>query len=89
MDDLDDFSLIQTLTRRELIHVLESIAGTKELIIEQCLMRPLDRIASMSVLTAHGCPRVQQLHLERSIAWDPSLARRVFLCRPSLRIVRK
>lgn len=89
MEDFDDFSLVTQLTRRELIHVLESIAGLKELIVEQSLMRPLDKIANMSLLQEHNCKRVQQLYLDRGIVWDQNLSSRVFLIRPSLQIVRK
>ncbi|KAI6226925.1 hypothetical protein M3Y95_00672700 [Aphelenchoides besseyi] len=89
MDEFDEFSLIQQLTRREVVHVLESISGTKDLVIEECLMRPLDRIASMSLLKTHDCPRVQQLHMDRGIQWDSTLNKRVFLCRPSLAVIRK
>uniref|UniRef100_A0A914YA03 Vacuolar protein sorting-associated protein 33B n=1 Tax=Panagrolaimus superbus TaxID=310955 RepID=A0A914YA03_9BILA len=89
MDDFDDFAMVTQLTRRELIHVLESIIGTKELVVEQSLMRPLDKVASMSFLKEHNCLRVQQLYLDRLISWDPNLENRVFLIRPSLTNVRK
>lgn len=87
--DFDDFAMVTQLTRRELIHVLESIIGRKELVVEQSLMRPLDKIANMTFLKDHNCLRVQQLYLDRMINWDPNLKNRVFLVRPSLVNVRK
>ncbi|CAD5228975.1 unnamed protein product [Bursaphelenchus okinawaensis] len=89
MDDMGDFSLIVQLSHRELIHVLESIPGQKDLVVESTLMRPLDKIASMSLLIEHGVPRVQQLKAEGTISWDPNLPERVFLCRPTLANMRK
>ncbi|KAI6205865.1 AB hydrolase-1 domain-containing protein [Aphelenchoides besseyi] len=43
----------------------------------------------MSLLKTHDCPRVQQLHMDRGIQWDSTLNKRVFLCRPSLAVIRK
>jgi hypothetical protein len=87
--DVDDFLLIQQLTKRELINLLESIPGSKDLVVEKCLMRPLDKIVTVSILAQNGCPRVQQLHMDQSIAWDPNLNKRVFICRPSLSVIQK
>lgn len=89
MDDFDEFSLITKLIREELVHILESIPGFKELIVQACLMRPLDRLASMSLLTKHNCWRVQQLHMDRAVCWDTKTEHRVVICRPSIQIARK
>ncbi|KAH7728098.1 vacuolar protein sorting-associated protein 33B-like protein [Aphelenchoides avenae] len=89
MDDFDDFSLITQLARRELIHVLESIPGTKELVVEASLTRPLDKIASMSLLEQHGAPRVHKLYMDRAVFWDPHLEFRVFIVRASIPVMRK
>lgn len=102
---MDDFSLLQQLARRELINLLEDIPGTKNLIVEKCLMRPLDKLVTLSFLAQHGCPRkylsrvmdlflvdfpgVQQLHMDKNILWDPNLDKRVFICRPSLSVIQK
>jgi len=72
-----------------LIRVLESIPGSKELVVETDLMRPLDKIASMSLLQRHGCVRVQQLHMDRNIVWDDSLEYSLFLVRPTVAVARK
>lgn len=89
MDDFDEFSLITKLIREELVHILESILGSKELIVETCLMRPLDRLASMSLLKQHNCLRVQQLRMDRAVCWDTELDHRVFLCRPTIQMAQK
>lgn len=44
MDDFDEFSLITKLIREELVHILESIPGSKELIVQRCLMRHFNKI---------------------------------------------
>lgn len=89
MDGFDDFLLLQQLTKRELINLLESIPGTKEIIVEKCLMRPLDKLVTVSLLAQNGCPKVQQLHMDQSILWDTNLSKRVFICRPSLNVIQK
>lgn len=89
MEGFDDFTLVTQLTRRDIIHVLESINGAKELIVEGNLMRPLDKIASMSLLQQHNCVRVQQLCMDRTVHWDPEIESRVFLIRPTIAIIRK
>ena len=88
MDDFD-FSMLTKLTRWELIHVLESITGSKELVVEKSLMRPLDKIANMSLLHEHSCKRVQQFYFDRIISWNPEVSNRVFMVRPELATVRK
>ncbi|VDK52546.1 unnamed protein product, partial [Cylicostephanus goldi] len=56
--------LLSEVTRRELVHLLESLPGNKDLIVDASLLRPLDRIASMSLLQKHECQRVIPLRLE-------------------------
>ncbi|VDN28095.1 unnamed protein product, partial [Gongylonema pulchrum] len=46
------------MARRELIHLLELMPEKKDLAVEPCLMRPLDKIASMSILQEHNCAHV-------------------------------
>ncbi|CAJ0585052.1 unnamed protein product, partial [Mesorhabditis spiculigera] len=45
--------LLSELARRELVHFLESVPGRKELVVDSSLLRPLDRVASMSLLKEH------------------------------------
>lgn len=53
------------------------------------MFRPLDRLASMSLLTKHNCLRVQQLRMDRAVCWDAESEHRVILCRPSIQMARK
>ncbi|VDL80340.1 unnamed protein product [Nippostrongylus brasiliensis] len=80
--------LLCEVVRRELVHLLESLPGMKDLIVDATLLRPLDRIASMSLLQRHGCQRVIPLRLNQSAAipWHPNVERRVYLVRSSLEI---
>lgn len=89
MSHFDEFGLITKMTQGEFIHILESIPGNKELVVHECLMRPLDKIASMSFLHEHDCLRVQRLHLDKSIYWSREIDHRVFLVRPTIAVARK
>lgn len=89
MNSFDDFFFITKITQSELIHILETISGSKELIVESCLMRPLDKIASMTILQKHNCQRVQQLQMNCAIYWDDNLDHRVFLIRPTYPMANK
>ncbi|VDP03685.1 unnamed protein product [Heligmosomoides polygyrus] len=82
--------LLSEVVRRELVHLLESLPGMKDLVVDGTLLRPLDRIASMSLLQKHGCQRVIPLRLNSSasIPWQPNVIRRVYLVRSSLDIAR-
>ncbi|KIH53096.1 hypothetical protein ANCDUO_16785, partial [Ancylostoma duodenale] len=78
--------LLCEVARRELVHLLESLPGTKDLVVDATLLRPLDRIASMSLLQKHGCQRVIPLRLDslHAIPWNDNAHRRVYLLRSSL-----
>ncbi|ETN79828.1 Sec1 family protein [Necator americanus] len=82
--------LLCEVARRELVHLLESLPGSKDLIVDATLLRPLDRIASMSLLQKHGCQRVIPLRLDSlsSIPWNQNALRRVYLLRSSLDMAR-
>ena len=84
MDEFDEFSLITKLDQQTLIHLLVSIPGTKELVVEANLLRPLDKICSMSLLRDQNCMRVQQLHFDRTIVWDDDIEHRIFFIRPTI-----
>lgn len=53
-----DMSALTLLSKDSLARVLNSIPGRKQLILEAGLMRPLDRVASMAVLTASNVENV-------------------------------
>uniref|UniRef100_A0A915PRY8 Vacuolar protein sorting-associated protein 33B n=1 Tax=Setaria digitata TaxID=48799 RepID=A0A915PRY8_9BILA len=84
MADFDDFGLLAQMARRELIHLLESMPEMKDLAVEPSLMRPLDKIASMSVLQEHNCAHVQQFLYHSSLIWSEHSLRRVYIIRPTL-----
>ncbi|CEF64225.1 Vacuolar protein sorting-associated protein 33B [Strongyloides ratti] len=84
----DDFVLVNQLCRNELIHILESIEGTKDLVIEANLIRPIDKIASMSMLQRHNVGRVQQLSDSHSITWL-NYDNRCFIIPPNIKILRR
>jgi len=56
-----DMSALQLLSQETLIYVLNQIPGKKQLILEPSVMRPLDRIAGMSLLNKAGVENVVKL----------------------------
>jgi len=53
-----DMSALTLLSQANLAAVLNKIPGKKQLILESALMKPLDRVAKMSVLTKAGVEKV-------------------------------
>jgi len=53
-----DMSALNLLSQANLNFVLNKIPGKKQLILESGLMKPLDRVANMSVLTKAGVEKV-------------------------------
>uniref|UniRef100_A0A0N4ZST3 Sec1 family protein n=1 Tax=Parastrongyloides trichosuri TaxID=131310 RepID=A0A0N4ZST3_PARTI len=86
--NFDDFVLVNQLCRNELIHILESIDGTKDLVIEENLIRPVDKIASMSMLKKHSVGRVQQLSESHSITWS-NYDNRCFIISSNIKILKR
>ncbi|GMT31959.1 hypothetical protein PFISCL1PPCAC_23256, partial [Pristionchus fissidentatus] len=84
----DDLRLTVEVARGDLVHRLESLSGPKHLLVEQCLLRPLDKVASMSLLAKHGCARVFTISKDGSLPSSEldgsGRATRVFLMRGSL-----
>ncbi|XP_037078680.1 vacuolar protein sorting-associated protein 33B-like [Pollicipes pollicipes] len=77
--------VMHQLSRDQLVHILESIHGPKDLYIDPLLMKPLDRIAGAALLRRHGVEKM--FRLERA---SPPLAdhHRVYLVRPNLVLVK-
>lgn len=74
--------LLAEVARRELVHLLETFSGPKDLIVDASLLRPLDKIASMSLLQNHGCARVIPLKgNSTSLPWNPQVSIRVYMLR--------
>lgn len=84
MADFDDFGLLAQMARRELIHLLELMPEVKDLAVEPSLMRPLDKIASMSILQEHNCAHVQQFSHRTNLVWGEQSLRRVYIVRPTV-----
>ncbi|XP_022108783.1 vacuolar protein sorting-associated protein 33B-like isoform X2 [Acanthaster planci] len=58
---LPDFSVLKQLSKEHLVHLLESMPETKDLVIDPDLMRPLDRIAGAQLLKRHGVDKIFKL----------------------------
>lgn len=89
MAEFDDFGLLAQMARRELVHLLESMPEVKDLAVESSLTRPLDKIASMSLLQQHNCALVQQFAPFTNLVWGEQSLRRVYFVRPSIANARR
>lgn len=89
MDEFDEFSLITRLDQQKLTHLLLNIPGAKEIVVEANLIRPLDKILSMTTLRSQNCLRVQQLHIDKAIVWDEATEQRTFFIRPTIALARR
>ncbi|CAH1254379.1 VPS33B [Branchiostoma lanceolatum] len=58
---LPDLQYLKRLARDQLVHLLESLPGRKDLVIDPDLMTPLDRIAGASLLKQHGVDKIFKL----------------------------
>ena len=56
-----DASMLKQLSAETLCSLLRQIPGEKDLVIEPGLMRPLDRVAGMTLLKSCGVARVFRL----------------------------
>ncbi|KAF0299955.1 Vacuolar protein sorting-associated protein 33B [Amphibalanus amphitrite] len=77
--------MLHHLSRDQLVHVLETIHGTKDIYIDPVLMKPLDRVAGATLLRNHGVDKI--FKLERA-APPMSGRHRVYLVRPNLVLVK-
>uniref|UniRef100_A0A914XI30 Uncharacterized protein n=1 Tax=Plectus sambesii TaxID=2011161 RepID=A0A914XI30_9BILA len=79
-----DFSMLRQIARHDLIHLLESTPGVKDLAVEPSLMKALDRIASMSLLLQHGVGKIYHFVGGQALPWGAETDRRVYLVKPTL-----
>lgn len=86
-----DLTLLPKLARSELFPLLQSQQGQKSLVIEECLLKALDRIVSNSTLRQMDFSKIFRLE-----SFDPSTcddysccAHRYYLARPRLDSTRK
>ena len=67
---------------RELCH---KVSGRKDLAIEPSLLKPLDKIASMSLLQKHGVAKVYHFNgTSQKLPWGEHSDRRVYLVKPTM-----
>ncbi|OWA55636.1 putative Vacuolar protein sorting-associated protein 33B, partial [Hypsibius exemplaris] len=76
---LPDFSLFRTVAKTQLIHLLESLPEPKDLVLDDDLMRPLDRIVGAS---EHGVSCIYKLEKGKLLNGAPH---RLYLFRPSVK----
>lgn len=82
-----DLKILQRLVRDQVIRVLETFAGEKDLVIESELLRVLDRVMKASVLKQHGAKHFIKLEPDKILR---SCSKRIYIVRPwveSARIV--
>ncbi|CAI2343676.1 unnamed protein product [Caenorhabditis sp. 36 PRJEB53466] len=86
----ETLSMLRMLMQREFIHYLETLPGTKELFIENCLLRPLDMIAKSTDMKKHGVKKIIEFDLNKSPqVWNQEVDHRVFFLRPHVENARK
>lgn len=57
----DKLNVLQQISQRKLVEILDTIPGTKDLIIEQKLMKILDSFIGMTVLKRYGIDKIYKL----------------------------
>ena len=81
-----DVGALSQLSSENLRVVLRKIPGSKDLIIEQKLMKPLDKIAGMNLIKSCGVDKVFKLEAKRP---DSVASTKVYLLTPNLEITKK
>ncbi|XP_072167430.1 vacuolar protein sorting-associated protein 33B-like [Diadema setosum] len=83
---MPDFSILKQLAREHLVHLLESMPGGKDLVIEPDLMRPLDRVAGAQLLRSHGVDKIFKLDTDSLAGGGYG---RMYLVRPSAHVIQR
>ncbi|XP_070542107.1 vacuolar protein sorting-associated protein 33B-like isoform X2 [Ptychodera flava] len=81
MPSYPDLQMLRSLARDQLVHLLESLPGKKDLVIDPELMRPLDRIAGAILLKQHGVDRIFKLEQGKL---QVGAQQRIYLVRPRM-----
>ncbi|XP_055337328.1 vacuolar protein sorting-associated protein 33B-like [Paramacrobiotus metropolitanus] len=76
-----DFSVFKAVAKNQLIHLLESVPEPKDLVLDDDLMRPLDRIVGASVLKQHGVSCIYKLESGHLLQGADN---RLYLFRPTV-----
>lgn len=71
----DKLSVLQQISQRKLVEILDNIPGTKDFIIEPKLMKILDSFVGVTVLKRYGVDKIYKL--EEGL--KPSNSQRIFL----------
>lgn len=71
----DKLNALQQISQRKLVDILDAIPGTKDLIIEQKLMKILDSFVGVTVLKRYGVDKIYKM--EEGL--KPSNSQRIFL----------
>ncbi|XP_014474691.1 PREDICTED: vacuolar protein sorting-associated protein 33B [Dinoponera quadriceps] len=71
----DKLNVLQQISQRKLVEILDVIPGTKDMIIEQKLMKILDSFVGMTVLKRYGAGKIYKM--EEGL--KPSNNQRIFL----------
>ncbi|EZA58768.1 hypothetical protein DMN91_009216 [Ooceraea biroi] len=71
----DKLSVFQQISQRKLVEILDSIPGSKDLIIEAKLMKILDSFVGVTVLKRYGVDKIYKLE----DGLKPSNSQRIFL----------
>ncbi|GAB1867074.1 Vacuolar protein sorting-associated protein 33B [Camponotus japonicus] len=71
----DKLNALQQISQRKLVDILDAIPGTKDLIIEQKLMKILDSFIGVTVLKRYGVDKIYKM--EEGL--KPSNSQRIFL----------
>ncbi|CAH1796198.1 unnamed protein product [Owenia fusiformis] len=77
-----DVEVLRQMARGELVDLLKSMPGKKDLVIEPSLMRPLDRIAGASLLKENGIEKI--FKLEPKLKCVQGSGQRIYLVRPEM-----
>lgn len=83
--NLPDVMQLRTLARDSLVHLLESVMGQKDLVLDAELMRPLDRIAGASLLKEHGVNKIFKLEAGANLQGSDQ---RIYLVRPKISLLK-
>ncbi|CAB3405674.1 unnamed protein product [Caenorhabditis bovis] len=86
----DSLHLLRLVTHREFTHHLETLPGSKELLIDKCLLRPIDNIATSTDMKKHGVRKIVQFKLDQSPQlWNPEIEHRIFFLRSTVENAKK
>eukprot|EP00794_Sanderia_malayensis_P009524 gene9524-10510_t len=77
--ELPNTTILKRIAYDNLIVQLESMHGAKDLVIDEELMKPLDRIAGVSVLKRHGVEKIFKLDKQNI---ETGCHRRIYITRP-------